>query len=491
MGAGRWRLFRQLSVESLLLTFSGATGGLLLGWLGLKAMIALRPPGLMVLGAARLDTMTVAIAVSVAVACGLTFGVIGAVRAGRDSTHDALTRGASSASRRGDRVRSLLVVTEMALSTTLIIGAMLLVRSIRNLQHTDLGFEPQGMYSVDVRGITKRYATPTARAAFVGELRSRIVALHGVTSVALSSVSPGGRSSSIGVLQVQGEPNPATDQGTSFIDSNGIDNAYFATMRIPLVEGTTFTDTSAATSQVIVNAGFARQHWPRGGAVGHRIRVTYQDMGDWHTIVGVAGDASINGAALGAAAPIIYEPIGDGMVSGSLMVRAEPGTDISTAAREIVRSIDPRLPPLSVRSMATFVADSIAAPRFTALLLTVFTVLALLLAAVGLYGVLAYAVIQRTREIGIRVALGAQRSAIAQIVVLRGLTLALAGTALGLGVSYEATRLLTKLLYGVTPLDGASFGMGAAVLVLVGVLACAVPTRRALAVDPILAIRAE
>jgi putative ABC transport system permease protein len=493
LGAGRMRIFRQLVVESLVLAFGGAAVGLGVGWLGLKAMVALRPAGLTELDAASLDTTTLLLTAAVAVVSGVAFGVAGAFQSSRRSTQDALKTGAlsTSHSRRSDRVRSLLVVTEMALSATLIVGATLLVRSVRNMQHTDLGFEPRGLYAVDINLPAKRYSTPAANAAFVQALVSRIQTMPGVHSVALSAVSPGSRSFSVGAFEIEGEPSPSAAQGTSFTDGNGIDNSYFATMGIPLTEGTLFTDTTAAANQVIVNAGFAHKHWPQGTAVGHRVRVSYQGKGDWQTIVGVARDASTNGPGAESTAPLLYGPIGGSVGGGSIMIRAEPGTDLSTPVHAVVRSLDPLLTPPTVRSVETIVAASIAGPRFTMLLLSVFTMLALLLAAIGLYGVMAYSVIQRTREIGIRVALGAQRPAIARIVMLRGLALTLGGAALGLVGAYWATRLLSKLLYGVTTLDAASFSVGAAVLVVVAVAACLVPTRRALAVDPILAIRAD
>jgi putative ABC transport system permease protein len=492
LGAGRGRLFRQLLVESLALAFSGAAGGVAVGWLGLKGMIALRPANMPELGAARLDTTTLLVTVALAVACGIVFGVVGALQSTRRTTHDALKAGAlsTSHSRRSDRVRSLLVVTEMALSATLIVGATLLVRSVRNLQHTDLGYQPHGLYAAQLKLPASRYTTPASKRAFVNAMTERLRNVRGVHSVALSALAPGSRSFSVGVFEIQGETVPS-DQGTSFTDGNDVDQAYFRTMGIPLLAGTLFTDTSTAANQVIVNANFARKHWPLSAAIGHRVRVAYKGEGDWQTIVGVVGDASISGPDMQSTAPLLYGPSRSIDGGESLMIRAEPGTDVAASMRAIVRSLDPLMTPPDVKSLDSIVASSIAGPRFTMLLLSVFTALALLLAAVGLYGVMAYSVIQRTREIGIRVALGAQRQAIARIVVLRGLSLALLGAAVGLGGAYWATRLLAKLLYGVQPLDLPSFAVGGAVLVVAAIVACVVPTRRALAVDPILAMRAE
>jgi predicted permease len=493
LGAGRGRIFRQLLVESLALTFAGSAAGLVVGWLGLEGMIALRPAGMTELDGSTLDSTTLLVAVGVTIATGVAFGVMGAFQSSRTSTHETLKAGAlsTSHSRRSERWRSLLVVTEMALSATLIVGATLLVRSVRNLQHTDLGFEARGLYAVDLKLPPKRYATPVARATFVTSLVSKLETLPGIQQVGLSALSPGSRSFSVGVFEVEGEPAAAADQGTSFIDGNGVDQSYFRTMGIPLVEGTVFTDTTEAAHQVIVNERFARKQWPRGAAIGHRVRVADKGEGTWKTIVGVAGDASISGPGSASDAPILYEPIGSDVGGGSIMVRATPGTDLSGAVQSFVHSLDPLLTTPDVHSMEALVAGSIAGPRFTMLLLSVFTALALVLAAVGLYGVMAYSVIQRTREIGIRVALGAQRQAIARMVVLRGLLLALVGAAAGLAGAYWATRLLAKLLYGVQPLDVPSFAVGALVLVVAAVVACVVPTRRALAVDPATAIRAE
>jgi putative ABC transport system permease protein len=446
LGAGRVRLFRQLLTESLLLALIGAGLGVFVGWIGLKGIVALRPSRLVELDAARLDHTTLLVTIALGVASGVAFGVIGALQSARNSTNESLKAGslASSHSRRGDRLRSLLVVSEMALSAMLIVGATLLVKSVINLQHTDLEFNPSGLYAISIPLPKTRYTTPAARAAFMSELTTRLRAVRGLRDVALADVAPGSRSFAVGVFEVEGEAPSAASTETSYIDGNGVEAGYFKMMGIRVVEGTTFTDTSAAASQVVINAGYARAHWPSGGAIGHRVRVAYQGKGTWKTIVGVVADAAIGGPGSASTAPMLYDPIGDNPYGHAIM-----------------------------------------------LLLTVFTLLALVLAAVGLYGVMAYSVAQRTREIGIRVALGATRGAIARIVVVRGVILALFGAALGLGGAYVGTRLIAKLLYGVAPSDVTSFATAGVVLVAAAMVACIVPTRRALGVDPIRAIRAD
>jgi putative ABC transport system permease protein len=491
LGAGRARLFRQLLTESLVVALTGSAIGVVLGWLGLKAIIALRPPALVELSAARLDGTTLLVSVALAVGSGVAFGIIGALQSRRHSTHESLKAGslATSHSRRHDRLRSLLVVSEMALSATLIVGAALLVRTVINLQRTDLGFDAKGLYAINVTLPKTRYATPASRAAFMSELQSRLRAVPGIRDVAAAAVPPGSRSFSIGVFEIQGEP--PTSAGSSYIDGNGVESHFFRMMRIPLLEGTTFTDTSAAANQVVINAGFARSHWPNGGALGHRVRVAYQGQGEWQTIVGVAADAATGGPGSAPKAPMLYDPLRDSPYGHTVMIRTAGTADIVTPVRALIRAIDPQMTSPSIESTERIISNSIAGPRFTMLLLTMFTLLALVLAGVGLYGVMAYSVAQRTREIGIRVALGATRGTIAQIIVRRGLALALIGAALGLGGAYAGTRLIAKLLYGVAPLDILSFAAGACVLVLAAVVACIVPARRALAVDPIRAIRAD
>jgi len=495
LGAGQSRLFRQLLTESLVLAFAGAVGGIFLGWLGLKAIVALRPPQMVELNAVHLDGTTLGVAIVVGALSGVLFGVIGAFQAARRSPQDALKAGALSTSgaRGHGRLRSLLVVSEMALSATLIIGATLLVRTVINLQRANLGFEPSHLYWVPVTLPEKAYKTPASRAAFYDELAARLKTTPHVRELAFVQVPPGSRSFSVGNFEIQGEGGSSQNSGTSFTDVNAIDEHYLKTMGIPIVEGTFFTDTSQAANQVIVNAAFAHSHWGPGGAIGKRVRVQYKGGPDvtWQTIVGVAADAQTTGAGIVSTAPYLYSPLGTPDTRATIMIRTDAPVDLAPTVRTLVKSIDRTIVPPKVESVEAYVARTVAKPRFTMALLTSFTLLGLLLAAVGLYGVMAYSVAQRTREIGIRIALGATQQTIANSVVRSGVVLALAGAGIGLGAAFYGTRLISKLLYGVAPLDLASFATGAIVLVATAVVACVVPTRRALAVDPIRAIRAD
>jgi putative ABC transport system permease protein len=489
LGAGRRRLLRQLLTESLLLAGAGGVAGMLVGWLGLRAILIARPSSLSELSAAHLDGTTLGLTLVVAVVCGIGFGLVGAVYAGRRSTNEALKAGATNASgsRASARFRAVLVVSEMALSAALLVGATMLVRSVIIRQRADLGFNPAELYSIDV-DFPNRYATPAARSAFNAEAEARVRAIPGVRAVSVAQVGPTGRAFNIGALEVQGEP-PAPVGQTAFIDDNSVMPNFFSTLGIRLVEGTTFTDTSTAAHQVVVNEGFARKHWPRGTAVGHHIRVAFNGGGVWKTIVGVAADASPSGPAMDMTAPMLYGPPTDNG-STAIYFRAAGGGDVAQLARNVVRAIDPSLHP-TITSVEGAIHDNTSAPRFIMKVLSAFTVLALALAAIGLYGVMAHAVAQRTREIGIRVALGASRGRIAKDVVLRGVALAVVGAILGLAASHWGTTLIQSQLYGVPRTDALSLIIGGLALIAAALIACLVPTRRALRVDPMTAIRAE
>ena len=489
LGAGRGRLLRQLVTDGLIVSTAGALAGVEFGWITLRALIAFRPPSHDELLVAHLDPTTLALAVGLAVVSGVGFGVLGALRSSRTTTHDSLKSGtpSSSASREHGGARAALVVSEMALSAMLLVGATLLIRSVTNLQHASLGFEPAGLYTLNF-DLSRRFDNAPARKAFLTEYMGRLARLPGIQSSAVATVGPGMRWFSIGRLEVQGESAPAKS-AVSFVDVNGVQPAYFRTMRIALTQGTTFSDTSPASRQVIINDGFARKHWPAGGAVGQRIRIAQTDSEPWLTIVGVAGDAATSGPESESTAPVLYSPAHDNPTP-IVIVRTTGGAASLAKARALARSMGLRSGP-EVDSVEGFIGRSISGPRFVMLLMTIFTALALILACVGLYGVMAYTVSQQTREIGIRVALGASRSRVARAVLARGTTLAIVGTVAGLGAAAWGTKLIQGQLHGVARWDPMSFVVGGVVLIAAAIAACVVPTRRALAVDPMTAIRAD
>jgi predicted permease len=490
MGASRMRLVRQLLTESLMLAVAGCIGGIATGWLGLRALIAMRPDSLGELAEARMDGTTLLVTAGLAALTGIVVGLLGTLQTKRFSANDALKAGAGSVSqsRRQRRLRSVLVTSEMAVSTVLLVGATLLVRSIVHLQTLDPGFDPERLYALQIP-VHQQYPTADARRAFLTDVAERMRRVTGVEAVTIAAGAPPSRNFMIGALQIEGEPAPP-EGTTSFVDYNGVEPGYFRMMGMRLIEGSTITDTSKSAGQAVVNAGFAKKHWPDGSALGHRVRVVYNGKGDWKTIVGVVSDAHTAGLTGDATLPIIYMAATD-LFRPAVIVRAAPNADPIPALRTLIAQADPRLASPNVTNVESAMQRSVARPRFTMTLLVAFTLLALVLAAVGLYGVMAYAVAQQTREIGIRIALGATRSAIASSVLRHGVLMAVAGAVIGVLGARWASKLLESMLYGVERTDPASFGIGVLVLIATAVVACVVPVRRAVGVDPLISIRAD
>jgi putative ABC transport system permease protein len=491
LGAGTGRLFRQLLTESLILSIAGCAGGLVVGWASLRALVAARPESLSVLTAVRMDQSTLFVTAALAVATGLAFGVIGAMQASRHSASETLKAGAQTSSEGRLRVRGrgLLVVTEMALCTALLVGASLMIRSIMHLQVLDPGFDASGLYAMHVELPRDRYASPAARQAFYQHVAERAAKIPGFTATTIAAAPPLSSAFLIGALQVEGQPDPPKGT-TAFVPYNAVLPDYFSMLKMPIIRGSTFTDTSEAAAQAIVNEAMADSLWRGRSPLGSRVRVVYNGQGQWRTVVGVVRNALTRGLTQRSVQPMLFVP-GAGSFTTALVVRTSGDGAPTKTLASIVSSADARLAHPSIQNIEEGMRRSIARPRFTMFLLTVLTSIAVGLAAVGLYGVLAYTVAQRTREIGIRMALGASRRAVAGSVLRQGLGLALFGAMLGLIVARWGSTIVGSMLYGVRPTDGASFAAGAAVLFVIATLACLIPVRRAVAVDPIIAVKAD
>jgi putative ABC transport system permease protein len=491
LGAGTERLFRQLLTESMLLSIAGCIGGLAVGAAGLRLLVAARPESLEQLAVARMDWSTLMITVLLSVVTGIAFGVIGAVQASRHSSHDALKAGSLTASlgRSQGRLRGLLVVSEMALCSMLLVGAALLFRSVAHLQTKDPGFDSSGLYSLRVHLPEERYKTKVAKLAFFGELRGRAEKIPGVQDMTIAASAPPDVALLVGALQLEGQPDPPAGE-TAFINFNGVGADFFRLMRMRILEGTTFTDTSAAAAQVLINEGMARKNWPGQSALGRKVRIVYDGKGDWRTVVGVVANASTQGLTSESSQPMLYTA-GLSFFDPTLLLRTTGDARMIPTLMALVSSMNPKLPPPVVTSISEAMRRSMAKPRFTMLLLIVFTFVAVGLAAVGLYGVLAYGVAQRTREIGIRMALGASRRVVARSVLSQGLVLAGIGAVLGLIGARWGVKLVSSMLYGVQQTDGLSFLAGGIVLLIIAAVACLIPVRRAVSVDPLIAMRAE
>jgi predicted permease len=485
VGAGRGRLVRQLVTESALLAAAGGVVGLLIAWQGLRAIVALRPDNLSSLDRVQIDPMIVGGALIAGVLTGVIFGLAPALLATGRGVGDALRGGASSGGHPGStRVRSGLVVLEVALSVVLLVGAGLLVRSFRALQSVDIGVDAHGLMSVHLTLPEGRYPTPESRAVVLEEIRMRLLRVVGVRSASLAMGLPAASGVSFGALRIDGVE--LTDSIRT-VGYNAVSPDFFRLVGLRLRQGTTFAaDTSLR--QVVINASMAARYWPGRSAIGERVSMT---GALWLTVVGVADDVALPGATGPIAAHQLYHrhtPYYDG---AAFVLRV--GDDAPGLAARLTSAVEDGTGATmyDTQSMDDVIERRFVRPRFAMALLSTFALIALVVASVGLYGVIAYAVTRRTREMGIRLALGAHPAAVRRLVVVDGARLAVTGIFIGLLSAAAGARVMQSLLFGIEPVDLATFVAVALVLGLVTVIASYVPARRATRVDPMIAVQAE
>jgi putative ABC transport system permease protein len=495
LGASRWRVFRQLLTESLLLGAAGGALGLLLAVWGLDLLLAAIPVDLPFWMKFTLDWRVLGFAAGMSLLTSLVFGVAPALQASRIDLNETLKeggRGGAGASRH--RLRRALVIAEVALSLILLISAGLMMRSFLRLQQVNPGLKAENVLTLRVSLPNAKYDVPEKREDFFKQLLERARALPGVESAGAISYLPlsgagWGRS-----LTVEGYPVLPVGQAPS-INHCVITPDYFRAMGITLLEGRDFldTDTRNAAKVVIVDERLAREYWPNASPLGKRIRFgPPEDNEPWHEIVGVVGEVksdSLNRSQRKS----VYLPHAQISIGGmALAVRTRSNPEsLVTAVRSQVRELDPNQPVTAVRTMSEVLSRSVWQPRLYAILFGVFAAVALLLATVGIYGVMSYAVTQRTHEIGIRMALGAQRADVLRLVIRQGMWLALVGVGIGVLASLGLTRLMQSLLFGVGATDPVTFAGVAALLIAAALIACYIPARRATKVDPMIALRYE
>lgn len=495
LGAGRWRLVRQLLAESIVLAAAGGVAGLALAWwalLLLRVVVAERLP-VQRLEVVGIDGAVLAFTAGATLLSGIFFGLIPAFTAAGATLNDSLKEGGrTGSSARGKRATSAFVIVEIALALVLLVGAGLLVRSFARLMEVDAGFDTDRTVTMRVSLPQSRYARPEERVQFFQRLLERIEQVPDVQSAGAVSFLPLTGLGAATRYAVLGEPDSAPGQ-EPVTDVRVITKDYFKTMGIHLVRGRLFDERqpSEAMNKVIVNETLARRHWPNGNPIGKRIRISWApDTED--EIVGVVGDVLHAGLDAEVRAMTYWPFARNAYGSMTLTVRTagEPGRVVSTI-RGILRGEDTDLALADIKTMDEVVSRSVAQRRLMMVMLGIFAGAALLLAAVGIYGVIAYSVTQRTQEIGIRLALGAARSDVLRMIVGQALGLAVVGVVVGVAGAVFLTKLMADLLFGVEPFDPLTFVVVAAGLTLVALLASYLPGRRATRVDPVIALRAE
>ena len=494
LGAGRWRLIRQSFCESMVLAAGGAVAGLGVAFAGVRGLLALAPEGLPAAVSVRMDAPVLAFLVLAALAAGVLFGVAPAWQISRLNRYELLKEGgrSNSAGRGRQQLRSWLVVAEVALALVLLVGAGLFLRSLAALENVSPGFQTAGVITGGLSLPRARYNDGARQMAFYRAVLDNLSATPGVTAVAAGVPLPFSGNGGSASFQIEGRPAPPGDPGPHG-DIGAVSADYFSALKIPIRQGRAFTDLDRPDTQpvAVVDEILARQYWPGENPVGKHIR--RGNSAPWATIVGVAGHVKHSDLAGEDVKGKYYFPMFQmplPFMSFLLRTPSDPGR-LSTAMRDAVRAVDPTQPVSQIRLMTGMVNSSLAPRRFVVTVLGVFAAMALLMAVIGLYGVISYAVTQRTQELGVRLALGAQPAEILRLVLGQGMKLAGLGAAVGLVASLALSRLLRNELFHVSAFDPLTFGLMAAALIAAALLASYIPARRATRVDPMVALRYE
>jgi putative ABC transport system permease protein len=491
LGAGRGRIAWQLLSESLLLALTGGALGLLLAWGAIALVARLGPAGIPRLAEARLDWRLFLFALGVSLATGCLFGLAPAIQGSGGRINAALIEGGRgrTAARSGRLLRNALVAAEVSLAVLVLIGAGLLMRSFVRLRAVDLGFQPSGLLTLRLPLAGARNAAAERRIAFVQQAEERVGALPGVRAVAAVDTLPLGGFGFGDTFAIEGRPVPE-DKPVGLV--RAVTPGYFRTMGMPLIEGRDFSaaDTSQSALTMIVSRGVARRFWPQGGAVGSRL--VLDPNGRLAQIVGVVGDVKPE-TIEGDDWLTLYCPYAQNAFrSMTLVMRsALPPETVLPAAERAIHQLDPDQPVAGARPMAAVVDQAVEGPRFNTVLLAIFAVIAFVLAAVGVYGVVSYDVSQRTGEIGIRLALGALPRDVLRLILSQAAALAGLGIAAGVAAAWVLTRFMATMLYRVAPTDACTFVAIPVLLGAVVLIAGYLPSRRAMALDPAFALRHE
>jgi putative ABC transport system permease protein len=515
LGAGRWRIARQLLTESILLSIVGGSLGLLLGRWGIQLILYISPDAIPRSREIGLDWKVLSFTIAVSFLTGILFGLLPALQAGEVDVHETLKDTGRGMSGR-NWLRSSLVVVEVATTLVLLIGAGLMIRSFYMLQQVNPGFSYEHLTSFSVSLPQKKYESQDSRAAFYNQLLANLRATPGVEAAAAASGLPLGNNGWQTSIGIEGRPEPARGEGI-LMEACLVTPDYFKAMNIPLLRGRVFNDHDdrshlagkdlsklsedekavAGLNAIVIDEEFARRYWPNEEAVGKRLRLG-SHRGDGNPppvmeVIGVVGRVKMESLSQDSNRVQGYFPYAQIPNSGMTVVIKGTGdpNQMIAAGRQQVKALDPDQPIYSPRTMGDIRAESVASERLNLTLLSLFAGIALVLAIVGIYGVMSYSVTQRTHEIGIRMAIGASRADVFRMILGHGMKLTLIGVGIGLVGAFALTRLMATMLFGVKPTDATTFGSIAVLLIGVALLACFLPGRRATKVEPVISLRYE
>jgi putative ABC transport system permease protein len=495
LGASRWRIARQLLTESVLLSLFGGGLGLLLAIWGTRALLALSPPELIDVRGTAVNLPVLGFTIGLTLITGLVFGLVPALEASRFDLSEPLKESGKSVigGTRAQRMRSVFVVAQVALALVLLVGAGLLMKSLNRLQAVEAGFDSSNLLTMRISLPTRKYDTDPKLINFFKQAIDQIRAIPGVESAGAINTLPFDGPYSGTRLEIEGQPPRPPGQelstGVCVTDVN-----YFQTMQIPLKRGRLYTQPEVTEMRhvVVINEAFAREVFQGQDPLGKRVTINMKDDNQPSEIIGVVGDNKAKGLdseiepmAFWPHAELVYPAM-----TLAIRTRGE-STGVAAAARHVIHQLDPDQPIGQVATMEALMAKSVARARFNSTLLGIFSIVALIMAAVGIYGVMSYSVLQRTHEIGVRMALGAQRAHVLKLILKQGVVLALTGVLVGLAGSFGLTRVISTLLFDVAATDKATFAAVAVGLFAITFLASYLPAWRATKVNPLDALRYE
>ena len=495
LGATRRRLIRQFLTESCVLALVGGALGLILAPIAIRALVFFSPAGIPRLDKAAIDVRVLAFSLTLSLITGLIFGFAPAVQASRIDLNEELKEGGrtSTAGVTGRRIRSALLIAEIALVLSLLIGSALMIKSFSRLQEVDLGFDAGRLLTLELALPRQKYKEAHQAASFVSDVIQKVSAVPGVEAVASVLTVPLSGKLQILDFGIEGRP-PLPPGQVNDAESQVVSSSYFYTMAIPLLKGRFFTsqDSKDSSLAIIINDALAKRYFPDEDPLGRRLTFEDPAAGHWLTIIGIVGNVHQSGVDRQPYPQIYTVNDQNPQWATALVVKsALDPTKLVEPIRDQLASVDPDQPLYHVRTMADVISGSLARQRFNAELITILTAVAFLLTVIGIYGVVSYIITNRFNEIGIRVAMGAGKAQILRMVLWEGSKLAFIGIVLGLGAAFLLVRLMSSLLFGISPTDTGIFIAAPLLLAGVVVLACCIPALKALAIDPAAALRCE